>query len=95
MGESIHSGGDYIKYFDLVFWHEGFEDEKFMTGIEKTDVINREIGLCGYFVIVTSAKMTAEDALLLYKSRDASGKHSVVINRTLGYSAKGYIQMSR
>ena len=45
-----------------------------MTGIEKTDVINREISLCGYFVIVTSAKMTAEDALLLYKSRDASEK---------------------
>ena len=45
-----------------------------MTGIEKTDVIYREISLCGYFVIVTSAKMTAEDALLLYKSRDASEK---------------------
>ena len=74
MGEPIHPGGDYKKYFDLVFWHEGLADEKFMTGIEKTDVINREICLCGYFVIVTSAKMTAEDALLLYKSRDASEK---------------------
>ena len=35
--------------------------------IEQADVINREIQLCGYFVIVTSAKMTAEEALVLYK----------------------------
>jgi transposase len=74
MGEPVHPGGDYKKYFDLVFWHEGLEDEKFMSGIERADVINREIQLCGYFVIVTSAKMTAEEALVLYKSRDASEK---------------------
>ena len=74
MGEPIHPGGDYKKYFDLVFWHEGLKDEKFMTGAEKTDVINRDIKLCGYFVIVTSEKMTARDALALYKSRDASEK---------------------
>ena len=60
MGEPVRPGGDYKKYFDLVFWHEGLEDEKFMSGIERADVINREIRLCGYFVIVTSAKMTAE-----------------------------------
>ena len=74
MGETIHPGGDYKKYFDLVFWHEGLPDEKFMTGVEKTDVINREIKLCGYFVIVTSEKMTAKEALELYKSRDISEK---------------------
>ena len=45
-----------------------------MTGAEKTDIINREIRLCGYFVIVTSEKMTAKEALVLYKSRDASEK---------------------
>ena len=74
MGEPVRPGGDYKKYFDLVFWHKGLEDEKFMSGIERADVINREIRLCGYFVIVTSAKMTAEEALVLYKSRDASEK---------------------
>ena len=74
MGEPVRPGGDYKKDFDLVFWHEGLEDEKFMSGIERADVINREIRLCGYFVIVTSAKMTAEEALVLYKSRDASEK---------------------
>ena len=65
---------DYKKYFDLVFWHEGQPDEKFMTGEEKTEEINRDIKLCGYFAIVTSEKMTAREALELYKSRDASEK---------------------
>ncbi len=74
MGEPIRPGGDYQKYFDLVFWHPGEEDEKFMTGVERNEVINREIQLCGYFVIVTSEKMTAEEAITLYKSRDGSEK---------------------
>jgi transposase len=59
------------KYFDL------FIDEKdgiFLFAREKTGVIEKEIGLCGYFAIVTSAKMTAKEALSLYKSRDASEK---------------------
>ena len=73
-GESIRPGGEYSKYFDLLFWHEGLEDEKFMYGIELTEVINRAIQLCGYFAIVTSEKMTAEEALILYKSRDGSEK---------------------
>ena len=66
MGDPVRPGGEYKKYFDLVFWHEGLEDEKFMSGMERADVVNREIRLCGYFVIVTSAKMTAEEALVLY-----------------------------
>lgn len=74
MGEQVHPGKAYQKYFDLVFWNEGEEDEKFMSGIEKTSVINREIKLCGYFAIVTSEKMSAADALNLYKSRDGSEK---------------------
>ena len=37
-------------------------------------VIQEEINLCGYFVIVTSRQMTAEEALGLYKSRNASEK---------------------
>ena len=37
-------------------------------------MINEEIRLCGYFVIITSEKMTAVQALDLYKGRDASEK---------------------
>ncbi|MDR0875835.1 MAG: transposase [Clostridiales Family XIII bacterium] len=62
------------RYFDLIYYHQGQEDEKFMFGKEKTDVIDHEISLCGYFVIITSKKMTAREALALYKSRDGSEK---------------------
>ena len=62
------------KYFDLIYYHEGQEDEKFMYGRELRDVINEEIRLCGYYVIITSEEMTAAEALDLYKSRDASEK---------------------
>ncbi|EFK31717.1 hypothetical protein HMPREF9264_1670 [Lactobacillus delbrueckii subsp. bulgaricus PB2003/044-T3-4] len=41
---------------------------------EREDVIERELQLCGYFAIVTSEKMTASEALNLYKSRDISEK---------------------
>jgi transposase len=76
------------QYFDLIYYHKDQEDEKFMFGREREDVINREIRLCGYFVIITSKKMTATEALLLYKSRDGSeklfrGDKSYLGNRSL------------
>ena len=58
-------------------YFEPFISEKdgvFLFAKEKEDVIEREIALCGYFVIVTSQKMTAAEAIELYKSRDASEK---------------------
>jgi len=61
----------FYDYFDLIY------DEKldlFLFGKERSDVIERELGLCGYFVLVTSAKMSAKEALDLYKSRDQSEK---------------------
>ena len=62
------------KYFDPIYYHEGQEDEVFERAREKKDVINREIKQCGYFVIITSARMDASEALDLYKSRDVSEK---------------------
>ena len=73
-GQPVRLGGDFARYFDLIYYHEGKPDEKFMMGIEKTDVIDQEIRLCGYFAIITSEKMTASEALILYKSRDYSEK---------------------
>ncbi len=64
-------GSGFEKYFELYY------DEKkktFMFPLEKAGVIEREMDLCGYFVIVTSEKMTAKEAIDLYKSRDASEK---------------------
>ena len=73
-GMKLNLGNEFRRYFDLFFYHEGQDDEKFMYGRERYQVIDEEIALCGYFVIITSEKMDAADALDLYKSRDASEK---------------------
>lgn len=73
-GKKLDLDSRYRKYFDLIFYHEGKDDEKFMYAKERCDVVNQEIDLCGYFVIITSEKMTAAEAIDLYKSRDASEK---------------------
>ena len=64
----------YSKYFELIYINKGKKDERFSCAREKYDVINDEIRLCGYFVIITSEKMDAAKALKLYKGRDASEK---------------------
>ena len=58
------------RYFDPYYGKDG----KLAVVEEKSDVIKRELQLCGYFCIVTSAKMTAKEAIDLYYSRDASEK---------------------
>ena len=57
----------------LSYWLFAYRNSLFQAH-QRIDIINRDIKLCGYFVIVTSKKMTAEEALLLYKSRDESEK---------------------
>ena len=63
-------GPGILKYYDAYYDRAG----KFMAAREKKDVIQRELRLCGYFVLITSEKMTAQEALDLYYSRDASEK---------------------
>jgi hypothetical protein len=70
-GKEVSFGAAYTEYFTLYYSEDG---KKFLFAKEKTAFIEREIGLCGYFAIVTSAKMTAKEAIGLYKSRDASEK---------------------
>ena len=60
-------------YFEPIYHIEG-EEKTFMFAMERQDVIKKEMDLCGYFIIITSEKMTAEEALDLYKSRDGSEK---------------------
>jgi len=73
-GKAVRISEEFNRYFDLIYYHEGQDDEVFMMGRERVDVISRELRLCGYFCMITSAKMTAKEALELYKSRDASEK---------------------
>jgi transposase len=73
-GQKVEFGDAYRHYFELFTHKEDDGSEVFMFAREKANVIERELGLCGYFVIVTSHKMTAKDAINLYKSRDESEK---------------------
>jgi transposase len=60
----------YHHYFDLIY----SEDGKLMTYTEKSKTVEQELSYCGYFCIVTSEKMTAKEALEIYKSRDENEK---------------------
>ena len=84
-GEKATVGDGYKKYFKLEIYED---DGTIICAREKTEMIQEEIDLCGYFVIVTSKQMTAEEALELYKSRDVSeklfrGDKSYLGNRSL------------
>jgi len=90
-GRIIEFGKQYEHYFELTY-HEKDGVRKFYGYKEREDVIEKELKLCGYFAIVTSKKMTAQEALLLYKSRDISEKlfcsdKSFLGNRTMRVSS--------
>ena len=70
-GQKVTISEGYKEYFHLETYEE---DGTFLFARERADVIERERSLGGYFAIVTSEKMTAKEALELYKSRDASEK---------------------
>lgn len=70
-GKAVSFSGEYAHYFKLEIYDK---DGTFLGYRENKEVIEKELELCGYFVIVTSRKMTAAEAIDLYKSRDTSEK---------------------
>ena len=70
IGKEEKFGKTYQEYFRLHYDQKG----RFRGADERTDVIERELQLCGYFCIITSEKMTATQALVQYKGRDISEK---------------------
>lgn len=62
--------GGFEEFYDLEFGSGGI----LVMYTEKAAKIEAMIDLFGYFCIVSSDRMTARDALLLYKSRDGSEK---------------------
>lgn len=70
IGKDEKFGKTYQEYFHLHYSRQG----KFLGADERTDVIERELQLCGYFCIITSEKMSASQALIQYKGRDISEK---------------------
>lgn len=73
-GRALHPDSVYGHYFDIMYYHPGKKDEVLQAAVPREEVIEREMKLCGYFCIMTSEKMNAREALLLYKSRDDSEK---------------------
>jgi len=69
-GQQIEFSSACSQYFDIFHDTDGI----FLSAREKKEMIQADFELCGYFVIVTSAQMTAEEALVLYNSRDTSEK---------------------
>lgn len=69
--EAVRFGAGFQHYYRL---HYNDENGVFLFQEDRTDVIEMENSLSGYFCIITSEHMTAKEALLLYKNRDASEK---------------------
>jgi len=69
IGSDTQFGKTYQDYFNLYY-----KGKKLVGVQERSDVVQRELNLCGYFCIITSEKMTAEQALIQYKGRDISEK---------------------
>jgi transposase len=63
-------GKTYQKYFKLHY----DKDNKLLSVEERSDVVQRELELCGYYCIITSEKMKPAEALTQYKGRDISEK---------------------
>lgn len=64
-------GPGFEKYFNL---HYDEKTQAFVLPEERCSVVERELDLAGYFCIITSEKMSAKEAIELYKSRDTSEK---------------------
>lgn len=69
--EIVQFGSGFEHYYNL---HYNKENGVFQFPEDRTNVIERENDLSGYFCIITSEHLTAKEALLLYKNRDASEK---------------------
>ena len=70
IGQDTRFGKTYTDYFKLSYNSKG----RLCSVQERSDVVQRELELCGYFSIITSEKMTAAQALIHYKGRDMSEK---------------------
>ena len=71
INEQKEFGSVYEKYFII---HKDIETGAFVYPEERCAVTEDELNHCGYFVIVTSNRMSAKEAIEIYKSRDASEK---------------------
>lgn len=67
------------KYYRMRFY-----EDYLISFRRKEKEIEKELDYCGYFVIVTSEKMTAEEALTKYRNRDTTEKQFLAEKSFLG-----------
>ena len=87
-------GKPYSNYFNLFYQDitekkgDQSKEKVFLFAQEKTDVIQKEHEVCGYFCLVSSKKMTTQEAYRLYRGRDVSEKLFRADKTFLGSSAQ-------
>ncbi len=72
-----------VKKFEK-YYRMKFFDDYLISFRRKEKEIEKELDYCGYFVLVSSEKMTAEEALTKYRHRDASEKQFLIEKSFLG-----------
>lgn len=85
-------GPGFEKYFNL---HYDEKSQAFILPEERCSVVERELNLAGYFCIVTSEKMSAKEAIELYKRGMYRRNYSAETNHIWGIRASGCIQKNQ
>lgn len=70
IGQKVTFGKAVTDYFTCHY----DKQERFLFATEKVQAVEAALARCGYFCIVSSEKMSAEEAYLLYRGRDVSEK---------------------
>ena len=83
-------GKPYSDYFTCYYQDVGGQNKEqvFLFAEEKAEAIRKEHEVCGYFCLVSSKKMTAQEAYRLYRGRDVSEKLFRADKSFLGSSAQ-------
>ena len=81
--KKMHIPQSVNQLFDLAWSDEG---RPVSYGL-KNDEVDRVLSLCGYFCIITSERMSAQEALVLYKGRDEEEKLFMMDKTFLGGDA--------
>lgn len=85
-GNHQYTAGD-LKAYQHRF-HLSYDNDGNFCGFEKNAAaIQREMKESGYYCILTSVEMNAQEALSIYKDRDVSEKLFQVMKQELGYHA--------
>ena len=98
-GEQITFCEPHTRFFEFVYDNE----QRLVLAHEKTEAIEKQIERCGYFCIVTSEHMSAQEAYELYYGRDGSeklfradksflGAHSTRVHSAAAVQAKMLIE---